>query len=116
MMRKTAFGLAFAAGALIAVGAMPVAQAQDRELITNGPQASGGDFGHWSAHRNVAESNQYERLLESNRGFREARIRKECGPITDPRMHQQCVASFHQDEPSMGSSDEPHRMGRGSGY
>jgi hypothetical protein len=31
-------------------------------------------------------------------------MRKECGPITDPELRQQCLASFHQDEPYMGSS------------
>ena len=116
MLRKTAFGLALATGTLMAIGAMPAAQAQDRELITNGPQASGGDFGHWSAHRNVIESHQYERLLESNRGFREARMRKECGPITDPRLHEQCLSSFRQDEPAMGSSRQPRNWsGRDAG-
>ena len=34
------------------------------------------------------------RLLETNRGFREARMRKECGPITDQELRQQCLASF----------------------
>jgi hypothetical protein len=31
-------------------------------------------------------------------------MRKECGPITDPELRQQCLATFHQDEPYMGSS------------
>jgi hypothetical protein len=98
MFRKTATGIAFAAGCLIALGAMPAAQAQnlgDRELVTNGPQANPGDMqGNRSAQRNVVESQQYEHLLQSNSGFRQARIRKECGPITDPQLHQQCMDSF----------------------
>jgi hypothetical protein len=72
-----------------------VAATPPTELITNGPQISPGDnSGEWSAQRNVAESRSYERLLHTNRGFRQARIRKECGPIDDPTLHQQCVASF----------------------
>ena len=31
-------------------------------------------------------------------------MRRECGPITDPELRQQCLASFHQDEPYSGSS------------
>jgi hypothetical protein len=65
------------------------------ELVTNGPQANPGDSStNWSPQRNVAESNQYERLLKANPGFRQARIRKECGPIDDPALRQQCVTSF----------------------
>jgi hypothetical protein len=112
MFRKTATGLAFATGCLIAMGAMPGAHAQDRQLITNGPQASRGDFGDWSARRNVIESNQYERLLQSNSGFRQARMRKECGPINDPQLRDQCMASFG----SVGSSMPMRSDRRGSGY
>jgi hypothetical protein len=42
----------------------------------------------------VIESKQYERLLQTNRAFREARMRKECGSISDPQLHQSCIASF----------------------
>jgi hypothetical protein len=72
------------------------------DVITNGPQ--GAPPPNWSAQQNVRESQRYDRLLETNRGFREARMRRECGPITDPELHQQCLASFHQDEPFSGSS------------
>jgi hypothetical protein len=68
------------------------------DLVTNGPQGSPPP--DWSARRNVIESEHYDRLLERNRAFREARMRKECGPITDPQLHQQCLASFAQYEPS----------------
>jgi hypothetical protein len=64
-------------------------------VITNGPQTSPGDVSpSWSPQRNVAESEQYDRLLKENPAFRQARIRKECGPITDPQLHQQCLDSF----------------------
>ena len=72
------------------------------EVITNGPQ--GSPPSNWSAQQNVRQSERYDRMLESNRGFREARMRKECGPITDQELHQQCLASFGQDEPLSGSS------------
>ena len=56
------------------------------------------------------ESAQYDRLLQTNGAFRAARMRKECGPIGDPQLHAQCVASFGQNEPAMyGSSIPPGR-------
>ncbi|HEU0157570.1 MAG TPA: hypothetical protein VFQ82_15980 [Stellaceae bacterium] len=112
MMLKTLAGLAFAAGCLTAAVAIVPAQAQMQpadQLVTNGPQASGGDTGGWSARRNVIESQHYDRLVETSPGFRHARMRKECGPITDPQLHASCLASFSQDEPMVGSSTPPHR-------
>jgi len=67
------------------------------QVITNGPQTSPGDVSpSWSPQRNVAESAQYERLLKQSPAFRQARVRKECGPITDPLLHRQCLESFAQ--------------------
>ena len=43
---------------------------------------------------NVKQSGQYERAVQSNSSFRAQRIKKECGPISDPQLHQQCVDSF----------------------
>jgi hypothetical protein len=86
------------------------------QVMTNGPRTNPGDVSpSWSAQRNVAESERYDRLLETNPAFRQARIRKECGPITDPQLHQQCLDSFAQFEPfagsapSYGSSTAPRR-------
>jgi hypothetical protein len=79
------------------------------EVMTNGPQGSSPP--NWSAQQNVRQSERYDRLLETNRGFRQARMRRECGPITDADLHQQCLASFHQDEPYSGSSS-PRRHTR----
>lgn len=50
--------------------------------------------GSESAAQNVRESEQYERLVCSNAAFRAKRLNQECGPITDPQLHQSCVASF----------------------
>jgi hypothetical protein len=75
------------------------------EVVTNGPQTDPGDMSpSWSARQNVEQSQRYDRMLESNRGFRQARMRTECGPITDQELRQQCLASFGQNEPSAGSS------------
>ena len=118
MMSKTVTSLAFAAAFAVALGAMPTAQAQyyQNELVTNGPQASRGDFGDWSARRNVIESRHYDQLLETNWRFRQARMRKECGPIGDPELHAQCMSSFGEFEPMVGSSMPPRRWHHRSGY
>ena len=68
------------------------------EVVTNGPQGSPPP--DWSARQNVLQSERYDRLLEANPGFRQARMLKECGPITDPQLHQQCLDSFAQFEPA----------------
>lgn len=82
-------------------------------VVTNGPQANRGDMASSpSARRNVIQSQHYDRSLETNRGFRQARMRKECGPITDQQLHQSCLASFSQEEPYRGSSSS-HRSHRG---
>jgi hypothetical protein len=49
------------------------------------------------AAANVRQSQQYEQVLHSNRSFRAKRMQQECGPITDPQLHSQCVASFNGD-------------------
>ena len=74
----------------------------DTDVVTNGPQGSPPPDS--SARRNVIQSERYDRLLESNRGFRQARMRRECGPITDPQLHQQCLDSFAEYEPSGAST------------
>ena len=118
MLSKTTASLAFAA-ACLTLATIPVAQAQyytqpqvlPPQVETNGPQASRGDFGDWSARRNVIESQRYDRLLQTSMGFRHARMRRECGPITDRQLHAQCLASFQQYEPVMsGSSLPPRRL------
>src|SRR5436305_3163186 len=137
MLSKTTTTLAFAA-ACLTLAAMPAAQAQystQTEVIqppamqyqptmqapveTSRPLASRSDFGDWSARRNVIASARYDRLLESHMGFRQYRMRKECGPINDPQLHAQCLASFQQYEPVMtGSSLPPRRLRHryGAGY
>ena len=82
-------------------------------MVTNGPQANQGDMSSSrSARQNVIQSQHYDRSVETNRGFRQARMRKECGPITDPELRQSCLATFSQDEPYKRSSSS-HRSRRG---
>jgi hypothetical protein len=50
-----------------------------------------------SAPANVRQSQQYEQVLHSNPAFRAKRMQEECGPITDPELHANCVASFGPD-------------------
>ena len=124
MINKTVTSLALAAGCVLALGTMPSAQAQYypqprtsiTTLETDGPQASRGDFGDWSARRNNMESAHYDRLLQTSPGFRHARMRKECGPINDPQLHAQCMSSFGEFEPMVGSSIPPRRLHHRSGY
>ena len=45
-------------------------------------------------------SARYDNLLETNMGFRHARMRKECNPINFVQaLRQDCFASFDQYEP-----------------
>ncbi len=112
MLLRTATSLALATACLMAVAAAPGAQAQPAnfrgdQVITNGPQGTPPD--DWSARQNVMQSRHYTRMLETSSAFRHARMSKECGPITDPQMHANCVASFNQYAPTMfGSSVSPH--------
>jgi hypothetical protein len=106
MITKTT-SLAIAAVCMITVSAIPGAQAQTAreqmaartgtQVVTNGPQTDQGDVSpYWSPQRNVVESERYERLLQTNPSFRQARMRKECGPISDPQLRADCLASFNQ--------------------
>jgi hypothetical protein len=92
MLLKTATSLALATVCVTALASIPA-----RAEAT------------WSPQKNVVESQRYDRMLETNRTFRQARMRKECGPISDPQLRQSCFASFNQDEPYAGSSTPHHR-------
>jgi hypothetical protein len=48
-----------------------------------------------SPQQNVRESQQYDRLLCTNPGFRARRIAKECGPLQGSSLYEGCVASFN---------------------
>jgi hypothetical protein len=54
---------------------------------------------HETPAQNVWKSQSYDHLLSSNAAFRSSRVRKECGPIKDPALRNDCVGSFSAYEP-----------------
>ena len=106
MMIRTATGLAFLVACLAATPVM----ARQTVVVKHPPVASEGDTSSsWSAKQNIINSERYDRLMATNRGFRKARMRKECGPITDPELRQSCLASFDRYTSAVGSSTAPRR-------
>jgi hypothetical protein len=81
---KTGTSLVFLAASLAALAALPANAATSTV----------------AGRQNVVQSERYDRLLEANGSFRQARMRKECGPITDPQLRQSCLGSFAQYEPA----------------
>jgi hypothetical protein len=59
------------------------------------------------AAANVRQSQQYEQVLQSNPSFRAKRMQQECGPVTDPELHANCVASFGGDAAPPPSKRRP---------
>lgn len=100
MIIKTAITLAVATVCLAAIATTPAAHAEApgrTVTVKHAPIVSQGDVSEsWSARQNMVDSKQYERKLATNAAFRKARMRKECGPITDPELRQSCLASFDQ--------------------
>jgi hypothetical protein len=121
MLLKGMTTLTFAAACLTAVAAVPAAHAQSyatpNQVVTNGPQSSGVDrSASWSAQQNVKESEHYHWLLEHNARFRAQRERIECGPITDPTLHQRCLQSFAEYSPYGTSTPTYANLGTGGNY
>lgn len=54
---------------------------------------------HESPAQNVSKSHQYDHLLGTNNNFRLYRMKKECGPISDPSLRRNCILSFSAYEP-----------------
>ena len=117
MMIKTATCLGFLVACLATIATTPTMARQTVVVkLKHPPIVNQGDVSSsWSTRQNVIDSKQYERLLATNPAFRQARMRKECGPITDPELHASCLASFNQSEPYVGSSTPPrhHRSSAG---
>jgi hypothetical protein len=76
-------------------------------LIAAASPAGAQSRGNESAEQNVRQSKQYEQLLCSNPGFRAKRIAQECGPVSDPQLHQSCVDSFQCGAQRHGSQKAP---------
>jgi hypothetical protein len=96
---KLMTSLAFSAAFLTAIATMPTARAEmnatGAEVVTNGAQANPHDnLGPSPTRQNLRDSQRYEAVVHSNSGYRASRVKKECGPITDPQLHASCVASF----------------------
>jgi hypothetical protein len=109
MIMKTVMCLALAA-ACLATAPIGLAQTSDETVIvTPPPRVDPGDL-NWDPNRNLMEAQQYDRLLETDPSFRMARIRRECGPITDPQLRADCIASFDQFEPLVASTASPQRF------
>ena len=100
MIMNAAVTLATAVVCLATIAITPAARAQTTPrtvVVKHRPIVSQGDVSEsWDARQNVIDSKRYEQLLRTNPAFRQARMRKECGPITDPQLHQSCLASFNQ--------------------
>jgi hypothetical protein len=92
----------------------PAAGTSSTEAATNEPLAYPPQPPGWSPARNVAESEHYTSLLEHNRGFREARMRIECRPVTDPQLYQRCIDSFAAYSPWAGAGPIPAAPAYGS--
>jgi hypothetical protein len=93
MLLKTLTTATAAAGLLAMAAVVPAAQAQPRP--DNG-FAWVYQNGHWtwSPRLNIIDSQRYSRLLATSPSFRAQRVRIECGPITDPVLHQNCLNTF----------------------
>ena len=100
MITNAAVTLATAAVCLATIATASVAYAQTRRptvVVKHPPIVSPGDVStSWDARQNVIDSKAYERLLATNPAFRQQRKGIECGPITDPELHQSCLASFER--------------------
>jgi hypothetical protein len=96
MMRKTLATVAAAAGLLALAAGTPAVQAQPYPGNGNSWVYQNGQW-VWSPRLNIIHSEHYSRLVATNPAFRHSRMRVECGPVTDPALHQQCIQSFYQD-------------------
>ncbi|HTV44939.1 MAG TPA: hypothetical protein VMF05_06450 [Stellaceae bacterium] len=75
-----------------------VGTAGAQALPTNNPAAAA----------NVHQSRIYSEVLRSNPAFRKRREAIECGPITDPQLHSQCIASFEAYAAPSGPGPQGH--------
>jgi hypothetical protein len=107
---KIATCLSLAVAACLTTASAALAQMGGETVIVTHPvPVEPGDI-NWNPQRNLMQSHEYDRLLETKLSFRMARVRKECGPITDPQLHSDCIASFDQYEPLVASTPSPQRF------
>ena len=63
------------------------------QAVSARPPATPGNW-HQVPARNVLQGQQYDQLLRTDTNFRRYRMKKECGPISDPRLRLNCLLSF----------------------
>ena len=81
---------------LVAMAALAATSAQAAPVPNKVPHHAKW---HETPAQNVRKSQQYDYLVSTNRGFRSSRMKKECGPIRDPALRSDCLASFNTYEP-----------------
>jgi hypothetical protein len=81
---------------LVALAALAATTVQAAPVPTNPHQRAKW---HETPAQNVWKSRHYEHLVSTSAAYRSSRVRKECGPITDPELRQSCIASFGEYEP-----------------
>jgi len=117
MLIKTLATVAAAVGLMAMTAVVPAAKAQPGPDNGNAWVMQNGEW-VWSPRLNVINSHRYSELVQHNRSFRQARMQKECGPIEDPQLHQQCLDSFAQagsGNESYGSSGSNNNYGSSYG-
>ena len=109
MIWRTLTSLGLVAGCAIALTLPAQAQVIDTQgqLRTAAPRFKTGDQIQWVADSNNMDGAQYERLLQTDPAFRQSRMMKECGPITNAHLQAGCVDSFsmYEDQRSVGSKE-----------
>src|SRR5689334_5013956 len=97
MIKKMLTSIAFATGCAIAL-AVPVVQAQvvdtQGQLRTMEPRSNASHGVEWMASSDRMEDGRYEHRLRTDPAFRQSRMQKECGPITDMVLRVRCEDSF----------------------
>ena len=63
-------------------------------LICAASAALAQSSGNETPQQNVKSSDQYQKLVCTNKAFRAHRIEKECGPLQGSQFYDGCVASF----------------------
>jgi len=106
MIINTALSLAVGVALLATIVTASMVHAQQARptvVVKHRPIVSQGEVSEsWDARQNVIDSKRYEQLLRTNPAFRRERMRIECGSITDPQLHQSCIASFDRYGPAGG--------------
>ena len=98
MIIKALTSLMFVAGCAIAL-AVPETQAQlidtQGQLRIAAPRPKAGDQIQWVANDDSMDNAQYERLLRADPAFRQSRMHKECGSLSNAHLRASCIDTFN---------------------